>query len=137
MAASFCQLCRAGELFQYMGDILNLAHQHPWHNVYAYNMSFHWSVQIEPDKNWAILDRVILAREIISPSMSIVRRTDSLNKSWQRSPTKETCRKFNAGKCNFDPKCKFLHKCNKCHKFGHGYKDCRQNKQKASNVENA
>ena len=100
---------RVGELFQYMGDILNLANQHLWHNVYSYNTSFHWSVQSIPDKNWAILDHVILAREIISPSMSIVRWVESPTKTWVKSPVKATCRKFNAGCCNFSPKCKFLH----------------------------
>ena len=88
---------RAGELFQYLGDILNLANQHPWHQVYSYDVSFRWSVQSMPDKNWAILDHVILAREIISPSMSMVRRADPPSKPWSRSPVKETCRKFNAG----------------------------------------
>ena len=128
---------RAGQLFQYLGDILNLANQHPWHQVYSYDVSFHWSVQSMPDKSWAILDHVILAREIILPSMSVVRRVNTPNRPWSRSPVKETCRKFNAGHCNFGQKCKFLHKCNKCNKFGHGFKDCRQNKQKVNNVDNA
>ena len=127
---------RAGELFQYLGDILNLANQHPWHQVYSYNVRFRWSVQLTPNKNWVILDHVNLAREIISPSMSMVRRVEPPSKSWSRSPLKETCRKFNAGRCNFGQKCKFLHKCNKCNKFRHGFKDCRQNKQKV-NVDNA
>ena len=51
----------AGEIFQYMGDILNLAQQHPWYHVYSYDMSFRWSVQMDPNKNWAIMDHVILA----------------------------------------------------------------------------
>ena len=116
---------RAPELYQYLAHMMNLAHLHDFDLVYNYDMQFRWQVESNSKKSWAIIDNIILSSEIISPSMSIARKSKESPSKWNKGKPKETCRKFNSGRCNFGGRCRYLHKCFKCQKFGHGAKDCK------------
>ena len=81
----------APELYQYMGDILNLAHLHNFELVMNYDVAFHYKIQDNVEKSWALIDNILILREIISPAMSITRAYKQENKSFNRNKPREVC----------------------------------------------
>ena len=51
-------------------------------------------------------------------------KTGSFNSS--KGGKKETCKRFNKGKCTSGLSCRYEHKCLNCGKFGHGAHICRK-----------
>ena len=74
-----------------------------------------------PDRNWGV---------ILQQAWTIILK-DRLHNEYPRNSQnfnkggkKETCKRFNKGKCTAGLSCRYEHKCLNCRKFGHGAHIC-------------
>ena len=127
---------RVTELVQYNHLIYTASLTYMWDNVYRYDVDFHLHMAAFPKRSWAI---------ILQQAWSL-RLKDKLKFTETRfsgTPSKNDdgwgnlCKRFNKGKCTFEPGCRFEHRCKYCKKFGHGIHVCRKLKMDRNNANNA
>ena len=107
------------QMAQYITIIREQDRLHPWHRVYNYDIAFQEEIQANFNQDWGNLDNVLFAAHVISPACAQFNATNTQASPSTITKTKESCKKYNGGRCNFRSKCKYQHKCTICRKFYH------------------
>ena len=121
---------RASELIQYNHLIHTASLSFSWENVYAYDQDFRIHMSRHPKRSWGIILQqawsVRLKDRLMNSGQGSRNSNGSNNHSGQQGKNKrDTCYRFNHGKCSYGQNCKFEHKCLICNNFGHGAWNCR------------
>ena len=101
-----------------------------WENVYLYDCQFRIHMARNPARSWAII-----LQQAWAMYLKDRHRLTDYNKS-DRKSKRETCWRFNRGKCSYGSSCKFEHKRGTCGKFGHGTFNCRRLQDKGDRNNN-
>ena len=121
---------RGAELVKYSHVIHDLARTYGWNNVYHYDKDFRLHMGNHPEcswekilqKAWSFRLKEKLHRSALDGGMNRYYDQNRNNNS------REICKKFNRGKCNYGLRCKYDHRClnKECGKWGHGIHNCRK-----------
>lgn len=119
---------RMQELLQYSYIIQTAALNHPWENVYNYDLAFREIMTEQPNTHWGVISQQTWSLEIGESSGKNLQGNSavtvgSINQG-RLQKNKNPCWRFNKGKCTFGEKCEFDHRCSHCGKKGHGRHEC-------------
>ena len=133
---------KSSELIQYNHVIHSISSLYTWENVYGYDKEFRIHLSKHPDRSWSVIlqqawsmklrDRISFGGRPDNHDQTTPTRGNVSNNNWKQnggaSGSKEPCRHYNRGKCNFGTSCKFDHRCayEPCGKFGHNILNCRK-----------
>ena len=121
------------ELFQYRYTIQMAASAYVCDNVYGYDKEFHHHISRHPTRSWAIILQqawtMLLKDRVRNSGKSYFQKghhSGGYGKGGNKKD-RETCRRFNKGRCTYGLSCHYDHRCSvkKCGKFGHGAHICR------------
>ena len=135
---------RAAELIEYNHSIFHASQSYAWDNVAAYDVDFRLHMARHANRSWAlILQQAWLFRLKDKFRQDHYNSTNNRNfhsqdrRSNHSGNKKDTCHRFNKGKCTYGLKCRFEHRCNTCNKWGHGAHICRKGNGNGNNHGNA
>lgn len=120
---------RMQELLQYSHIIQTAALNHPWENVYNYNIAFREIMTEQPNTHWGVISQHTWTLELGDHSVGVAVSNTANHAVVKQDSTavqkaKNPCWRFNKGRCNFGANCEFDHRCSHCGKRGHGRHEC-------------
>ena len=118
---------RAAELIEYNFLIHSASLSFQWENVYAYDRDFRLHLARHPERPWSLILQQAWSFRLKDRVQFQGGSSNSMQQGKNRSGReKDTCWRFNKGRCTYGSSCKFDHRCNNCNKFGHGAIYCRK-----------
>lgn len=115
---------RMQELLQYSHIIQTASQNHPWENVYNYDISFREIMTGQPNTHWGVISQQTWTLEFGDRDNKPVNSGPVMGESKAVVKSKNPCWRYNKGRCTFGEKCEFDHRCSHCGKKGHGRHKC-------------
>lgn len=119
---------RMNELLQYSHVIQTAAQNHPWENVYNYDISFREIMSGQPNTHWGMISQQTWTLELGDHNSKGVQHPapegNSISQVKQSQRSRNPCWRYNKGRCTFGESCEFDHRCSHCGKKGHGRHEC-------------
>ena len=117
---------RAAELIQYDHVIHSAAQAYCWNSVYLYDKDFRIHMMRYPGRTWGIILQQAWNLRLKERNKFSHDNRGAFDNRNVRTSLRETCKRFNKGKCSNGIRCHYEHKCLYCHKLGHGMHICRK-----------
>lgn len=119
---------RMQELLQYSHIIQTASQNHPWENVFNYDISFREIMTEQPNTHWGVISQQTWTLELGEHSYKSYGEPSRVGPNHQQSKpmneARRTCWRFNKGRCTFGDSCEYDHRCSHCGKRGHGRHEC-------------
>lgn len=119
---------RTNELLQYSHIIQTAAMNHPWENVYNYDIAIREIMTDNPGRLWGTICQLTWSLEMGEPvNKHPSQTTGPTGVSQQSSGQKfgrKICWRFNKGRCTFGSNCEYDHRCAVCGSRSHGRHSC-------------